>query len=401
MKNLRLNLILILIALFLVNCSDSSEVSVAEEYINDQKELVSSSENDLEVEKLGNFLENSIDEGNVEDYISKLDLDYFLNKSTHNIGLSSAKKNGFRDGLETGIAVLPNQLVSKVSAGELYEFISYRYDTSENSYYVLFRFFSEEEGINYHDYKVSKNGDDYYFNDIYIYLTGENMSQTMKRFVMSGFSSNNLMAIFNQSKKRDFNNVIEASKALRNGDYQKAYDFYNSLESEMKTEKFVLIMKAQSAIRVSDEAYYEAMEELKTNYPDDKTLSLNYIDYYIMQEDYSKTLEMVNNLKKETGDDFLEYIIGNIHYTKEDYSSAMNSYKYIKNNYPNYYTGYFSYMGCLVKMEKYEGVIKELNNLLEIDYTKPELIEYIESDDDFGLNEYDNFIQSKEYKRWK
>ncbi len=401
MKNQIIKTFIICFVFSIYSCSNSSNNSNSKEFINAEKEIEPSNEVELKIIELGEFIDNAILDQDIEGYLSKLDIDYFLNKTTHSIGLSRKEKVGFKEGLSKGVSSLPREIMSKVSEGQLYDFVSYRYDTSQNAYYILFRFFSEEEGINYHDYRVSRNGDQFMFNDIFIYLTGENLSQTMERILISGMPSNSLIALLKPEKKRDMERLIQASKALRLANFQEAYDAYNSLEGDMKNEKFVLIMKAQVAIKIDEDLYEETIKELIQTYPNDNTISLNFIDYYIINEEYQKALEAIHNLKEETGDDFLEYILGNINYQKEDYTFAKNNFKLITENYESFATGYLSYMSCLVKDNEYKEVIPLLNKLLTLDYTRPELIEYLESIDEFGGNEYEDFILSKVYLDWK
>lgn len=387
---------------FLFNCSDSSIDNQTESFINSDKEITNESEeNKAKVKKLAEFINDAVLEGNTNKYLSKFDLDYFTDKLVSSLKMSSRKKAGFAEGLKKGIITFPKQIMSYVENGALYEAINCRFDTSKNAYFMLFRLYSEESGINYHDYRVSKIGNDFMFCDMYIYLTGENISQTMQRMVMNSLPSNKLLEILKPEKKEDFNKIVAAGKFMKTGQYEEAYTKYNSLEGSMKDEKFTLIMKSQAASMFSSELYQESMDALMQKYPNDNSLSLSFIDYYLLKEDYNKTLEMTNRLKKETGDDFLQYMIGNIHYMKKDYNAAKINYKYIMENYEDFHSSYFSYMVCLAKSKKYKETVAVLNKLSTFDYSKFELIDYVETSEVGIENEFEDFMKSKEYKIWK
>ncbi|MGB1041242.1 MAG: tetratricopeptide repeat protein, partial [Flavobacteriales bacterium] len=100
--------------------------------------------------------------------------------------------------------------------------------------------------------------------------------------------------------------------------------------------------------------------------------------------------EMTNRLKKETGDDFLQYMIGNIHYMKKDYNAAKINYKYIMENYEDFHSSYFSYMVCLAKSKKYKETVAVLNKLSTFDYSKFELIDYVETSEVGIENEFED-----------
>ncbi len=402
MKSNTTKLLIIICSITLFSCSETTSNPINENFINASKEIkTESDENNKKVEELGELISSAINDGSAEGYLSKFDLDYFGNKLSNSMGLSGRKRVDFDKGLKKGISNFPREIITQVNNGSLYDFVNYRYDTAKNAYFMLFRLFSDENGVNYHDYRVSMNGDEMMFNDMYIYLTGENISQTMQRLMLAGMPSNKLLAILNPEKKQDFNKVIKASRLLRSGQYRDAYNTYSSMTSDMKDEKFVLIMKGQVARMYDDDLYQKSMKELMAKHPNDNTLSFNYIDYYLLKEDYQKSLEAVNNLKSETKDDFLEYLIGNINYTKGDLLSAKKNYRYMIENYSDFHTPYFVYMACLAENNEYKEIVEVLNKLQSLDYQKYELSDYLESTEYGVENEFEKFIKSTTYKRWK
>jgi hypothetical protein len=55
----------------------------------------------------------------------------------------------------------------------------------------------------------------------------------------------------------------------------------------------------------------------------------------------------------------------------------------------------------LSQQQKFDDAVSVLDKLIERDYDKQLLIEYIEELDENGLNELESLANSKAYKKWK
>ncbi len=363
--------------------------------------IAESEENDVMVEELGYFIQNQIHENNPEGYMSKFDISYIVNsiKVLENGSESSEDyKKGFLKGITNGISDFPYKIIQEVENGTFYDFVNYRYDPDIQTYYLLFRLFGSDFGINYHEYRIIKKDDEFMFNDIYVYLSGENFSSTFARVFT--FSSD----LFQNETNTKFNKLSKVFIDIKAGNTQNAYDIMANLteDEELSKHKFLHILKIQIAQQLSNQDYIDAVEDLKRNFENDPTIYLTLIDYYIIKEDYNTALNLVDNLQEETSDDFLNYIKGNLTFLKGDYAQAEQHFNYMIENYAGFYLPYFSNISALSLQKKYDAATQLLNKIIEItNYSKPELIEFIEGTEEDGSNELDGLINSSSYKKWK
>jgi hypothetical protein len=360
--------------------------------------IVESEENDLKVSELGTFIQKQILENNPEGYLSKFDTQVIKNKAkkiNSTLLETIEDENEFERGLKIGLIEFPKKIISIVEIGSFYDMVNYRYDEETQTYHMLFRLFQMDEGINYHDYKVSIVNDEFMFNDMYIYLSGEYISDTFTRI----FEYTSPEAVQNNSN--DYKKYSKALVDIRAGNNENAYNLLNAITGELANEKFIHISKIQLAASLGDATYMEAIESLRRTFPDDPTIYLTLVDYHIMKEEYDVAFDLVDNLQVETSDDFLNYIKGNIAFLRGDSESALAYFSYMIENYADFYLPYVNNVSLYTQQLKFDDAISVLDKLVERDYDKQLLIEYIEEVDENGLNELESLVNSKAYEKWK
>ncbi|TYA92207.1 tetratricopeptide repeat protein [Seonamhaeicola marinus] len=361
-------------------------------------------ENDSLVLELGDNIQNMIINGDVDGYLNYFDIETFSHFITEGVSQrynSDKFQKDYITGIKAGLKSLPQKIIDEVNAGGYYDFVNYFYDETTQSYNMLFRLYSSLTGVNYHQYRVSKKDDTFLFNDIYVYLSGEDLSATFKRFYMYSLPKKSLFSLFGENNSVEFLKVADAVKLYNQGEFQKAYQKFNEIKGDLKNDKFTLILKSTCAAEINDRAYKNSMELIAKTYPNDPTLYLNQIDYYIITKEYDKALELLNRLEDETSDDFLIFLKGNIEIERPNPKKAVEHYKYISDNYPEFSEGHTSYLYALCLNGEYDKCIDLLDVLVESDYLKEDLVDFIEEVDENGINELEDFVKSKQYKTWK
>ena len=94
-------------------------------------------------------------------------------------------------------------------------------------------------------------------------------------------------------------------------------------------------------------------------------------------------------------------IIERLQKLSEDYENAESFYLYITENYPDFFQGYAGYLLATSKQSKFDEAITLLNKLVELEYDKDAIIEYLEEDDETGINVLEDLVKSDAYKTWK
>lgn len=380
------------------NTKSASKNEKTEKYIQETEE------NDSKVIELGDNILNAIFESDVDAYISFFDTSAFTDIMMEGIKEDPSTKDfrrGFLSGLKEGIAAIPKKIIKEIEAESYYDLVNYRYDEDAKTYFMLFRIYSPETGVNYHDYRVSKLNNKFVFNDIFIYLSGEELSKTYRRFYIYNLPRKSLLDLFGENNADEFLVMIEAVTLYNNGEFIKAHEKLKNIGGDLKNDKFVLIIKAICASNVSDDEYEKSLKTIAEIYPDDSSLFLTQIDYHIMNENYDTAMTLVDKLKTDTDDDFLNLFKGNIEYERKNYEKSIEYFKNISDNYPDFFEGHSSYLACLSITQKFNECIELLSFLVEDGYEKPDLIAFVEELDENGENIFEDLAKSDLYKKWK
>jgi len=359
--------------------------------------------NDLKVIELAEYVENGFHDLSAAAFDEKFDIPSFLNTvaSHEDIEKTTTFTKSYLKGIASTGNKLSEKLVTMIEEGSYYNLINYRYDIIQRAYYFTFRLYSEEAGVNYHDYKVCSDGTTLKFNDIYVYLTGEPLSSTMQRMLVLSQPSTDKSARENMDSYKNVFLFLNSRKLAEKGDYKRAYDKISAITPPMSTEKFTLLMKAQYASLYDDELYEVLLTEYAELFPKDPTLYLKLIDYNLLKGNFKAARENVDKLIYETDDDFLYLIKGNIYAMENDFSNAETHYKYMTDNYPDLLEGYIGYMISLNYQDRFEEMITVIEDLITQEYDKVALLEFIEEEAPDGSNALGAFVASETYKTWK
>lgn len=370
-----------------------------------QNFAVNDSINDAAVIKFGEQLQHSFYEKEASFFVDNFDKDGFAEK----IVLSAKETNdnkkikrfntSFKIGFFNGFDVFPLKIIESMENDNSYDIVNFYYSDVEKRYHLLFRMFSDEEGLNYHDYQLNYINEKFLIEDLYIYSTGEYLSETLRQLYLMSIPKEYMKDI-DISKERTGNIffIVQYKQLVEKKEYKKAFDLLNNLEGDIKNQKIFYTLKIQVASEINEVYYMEAIDELLKKFPDDASTQLMAIDYYTMLKDYNSTMSALNALQEATEDDFVEYVKGNIAWEFEDYEGAEKAYSYIMNEYPNFEMAKISLLYLYDFLEKHEDNILLLNKMIDSEeYTKEDLIEFI----DDKTSEFVNLPKAAIYTKWK
>nr|WP_321247415.1 hypothetical protein [uncultured Psychroserpens sp.] len=399
---MRLKNLTFLFLLFFISNIDTNAQNNIKETLKDT--ISYSEENTEKIIEFGQLIEASIHENDADTFISKLNKAKFFDRvliDHPTIDREDPFIKGYLTGMDEALKSFPKEIIVDVENGAYYDFINYRYDIEAQTYYALFRLYSSESGMNYHDYRIIKTNGNLQFSDMYIYLTGEHFTNTIGRLMQYTIPKNLLSENKKKSSNSESKDLFEAILYNKKGDYKRAYKIMDGLKSELSKEKFLLIFKTLIAAQLDETKYLKSLEDLISTFPNDQTIALNRVDYHIYKEEYFEAIQVINQLQNETEDDFLNFMKAGVALEDENYDLALNLYNYTITNYPDFFEGQAGYLATLVLMENYIDTTKYLDTLVEEGYDKQGLIEYIEEDDENGENILEGYSKSKNFLDWK
>ncbi len=311
--------------------------------------------------------------------------------------LGDPKMKAFNDSFKSGIfSSFFNKIASEIQNGTYYDFFNF-YENSDGSFYLVFRFFGES-GLSYHEYLVVEEAGSYIINDVYIFISGEFFSQTMKRLYLMAIKDmvkGNEWTFDDTKTIKAFQKIQEAQEFYEDKKYEKAVQKFNEIDSSMINEKAVLLNGMLLCGEGQEDQYDKYYETYVKKYPKDISLFLLSIDYLMNKEDYDGSLTALDSLSSYTDDDFIDYMRGNVHYIKGDLENAAKHYKSVTKNYPTFLDAYDSLFVVYESQKKYPLAVEVLEELRsKFQFKKKEITKFVKE-------QYPELFESSAFNNWK
>ena len=325
-------------------------------------------ENDFKVKDLGSRLSASYSEGNNQVFINTIVPDRFFPKVV--LHDDSNKKlikfnNDFNIDFTTKLTSFPNELINDLKNGDFYNFVSYHFDPVDKTYHIIFRYYSEKYGLDYHDYRILTSNNDLIIDDVFIYSSSQKLSETIKLFYLSHIPKN-LISSF--SKKPEYKYILMLKNfvdAKNNDQLDKAYKHISLLDKSLnKKDRFTAMLKLETSRAISEEDYFESMEDVLQNFTIDPSTNLSAIQYHYLNKDYEAVFKSINSIQNHTNDTFLDFEKGNLSFAVKNYESAEVFYKNMIENYPNFHLPKFSLLVIYEHEKSYKDAVQLLNVIL-------------------------------------
>ena len=325
-----------------------------------------------------------------DSFIAKVIPNNFKEKSINNI--IEEYRIGVVENFNLGIGI-----VQKIENGAIYDYVKC-YNDGEGKAHLLFRFYSDD-GLNYNDYTIQEKEGNYYFSDIYIFLMGEYMSQTMRRLLVPVIVEklNNEKGYSNlRDKRKKLSTTSIISKLNQQGRYEEAYHEFEKLDSLQRKEKLSMILKVKVCSKLSDSLYVEALSDFLSQFPNDPSAFLISIDHFYFKKKYKKSLAMVDSLDASIGGDlFLNLNRGEIYFAMGEMEKAKSLFHQFTEQFPYHVDGPVSLLHVYIELKEYDNGIETLDYLLNNFYSEKDvLIEFVEEN-------FHDFYQSDLFEKWK
>jgi hypothetical protein len=279
-----------------------------------------------------------------------------------------------------------------------YTFIDSYVNQQTKKVHAVFRLFSPEGGLNYHDYELNFNDSLNHWEilDVYPYLSGELFSKTFRSIYMPiilPMLNNNGEIPTNQVKTiLKIKKIKELSEA---GNHVLAYKMCDSIPEAFQSKKYFRLLVLQIAENMSDEKYMEEGGKILSLFPDDPSTNLVAIDYYSAIGDFDKALQMVEKLDKQVGgDELLDYYRGLVFHQKEDLDKASEYYLKFLGNYPYCQDAYDIGIDLYVEQKEFENAVNVIDTMVtENEYDKNAMVDNIKEI-------YPKLAKNAKFKAW-
>jgi hypothetical protein len=277
----------------------------------------------------GEELERAMRDGDVATFNRLVDWDALCRRAEHGLDLSAKDSRDFRAGLRNnvgGASGIVGSSAEAVRKGGDIRFVRTRTRAGRKS--VLFRM-SVDGGLNYIEFPLARRANgNIVATDFYVYLSGENFSQTGRRILLMIIAAQNRSVVDRiVGKESDFvrhsRDIQTLSKAASRNDFTGGLAAYRRMPESLQREKFVQIQRLLCASNVSEEEYLAAMEDMRKHFPDDPCIDFISIDAYVLRGEFPEAMACIDRLSKSLGGDAaLESKRGDLLIHQGDYPAA-------------------------------------------------------------------------------
>lgn len=273
----------IAVSLLFFSCSSVKEEPVSKE----------------EAKTMARQIDSAIGNNKPDYFIGLVNTDAFMQRVAIGSDLPSSKD--LKKGIETGLkkSDLGAQIirgVEKSNGG--YELVK-QYEKDKKQH-LVYRFYGDD-GLNYHDFELTKIGDKVWIADIFFYITGENFSKSLGDFVSN----------VSRESKVDAQDLLALNKMkelVAQDKHQEAKSVYDGLPQAMKNQKIAQVYNLTICSALDAEVYTKALSEFEVRFKHEPNMYLSLIDAYVLRKDFDKALEAINKIDAMINKDpYLEY----------------------------------------------------------------------------------------------
>lgn len=254
-----------------------------------------------EVKDFARKLETSVNKRETQFFDDAIDRNSLIKRANIPSGKNA---RDFKRGLNSGMN-MGTTMKQSLSAKATYTLVK-QYE-KDKVHHLLFRLY-DNGSLNYHDLELTRSGKDVKVADMFIYTTGENLSETLHGIYLQ------LAGMFDDKTSKITPNdewlkkLPDIRKLMREGKNREAADLFNKIPGQVRKGRAFQILHVEVSSGLSYDEYNDAIEEYKRLFPNEPNMHLLLLDGYIIQKQYDKALNAVNELDKMINKDpFLDY----------------------------------------------------------------------------------------------
>jgi hypothetical protein len=202
------------------------------------------------------------------------------------LGLSTRQRQSALKGMTNALpqAGVSQQILRSTKGGGSYKLLRIR--AVDGRLRPLFRLIGSDGGLNYHEYILGRHKDGKVVaEDVYIYLSGEQFSQTMRRVIIPAVATHQAAGGPGKIASEEVSSLktcSTVSKAMMAGDFKSAVAAYRTLPKKFQEQKPILLVYMQATWHLGADGeadYLASLERFRQLYPDDAAIDLISLDY--------------------------------------------------------------------------------------------------------------------------
>lgn len=277
--------------------------------------------------KLGRNLDTSIQAGDGAVLRSLFDEELLARRTARLAGMrfNTGVQRGIVEGLKKN--GFTRAVLSDVENGGSYHLV--RVYEKEGKQHMIFRLYGSD-GLNYHDFTLAKREGRVRASDVYVLLTGENLSQTFADLLKT------LNENSNAAPASDLNRV---QQLYASGQYAAARRSLDSLPASMRANRTFQILNLSVTSHLDSNAYASALATFQQRFGNDPSAQFALFDHYFNRGEYARTHRIIDDIDKMMQDPFLNFFHALIYKQSGDTTAAISALERMKPTVPDFEDG--------------------------------------------------------------
>jgi hypothetical protein len=327
-----------------------------------------------------------------------IDWETLFRTATDGIAGSEGFRESFIQGALSKQGELAIQLSQAVADGGSFHLLRFYSEKDERR--ALFRLLQPGSGVKYQELILGRDAaGEVRAVDIYIFLSGERLSHTMRRMYLlaaaeqPGRPLDNIISPENEFIKHTAEFQQMASH-LRGGNPQQTVEIYQTLPASMQQEKTVMLLYVQAASSIGDDLYAQAIDDFRAVHARDACVDMVSIDGHLLRKEYDRALEAIARVDTAVGGDpYMNVLRANINLMRGEYAVAESFAKMAIDQEPGLVDPYWT----LVMVSLFQRSFADTAKWLTVMHEKFR----IEFEDLQTIPDYAEFVKSSEYEAWQ
>jgi predicted Zn-dependent protease len=254
-------------------------------------------------------------------------------------------------------------------------------------------------GINYHEYLLANEGGQARAVDLYIYLSAERISETLRRTAipLAQHDSRNLLQRLTRSESAfvaNMDKIQQMTSMLQQGRHEETMRIYRQLPIELQQDKNMLLIRYQAAVNLGEAELTATLSDFRAHHPHDVGVDFMLIDYYVLKKEFEAALASIDRLDQAVGGDrYLDTLRAEVALQQGDQNRALQLAEKAVAAAEDLTGPRFTLIAVLLATKDYTRTLREMREVED------------RFSIDFGnLSEnaiYADFLKSKEGEEWQ
>lgn len=295
-----------------------------------------------------------------------------------------------------GVSDLPDKIVAAVRNGGDYRFV--RLVQKDGQYRPLYRLtMPEDGGVNYHELVVEVSGEKPLITNVYLYLSGESLSESVRRVLIPALASEDASIVGelsgteaeilkNREVLRQINSLMSQQK------FEEASAKFSELTPELQRERSTLMTQLVISQGLSDAEQEAIVEEMAKQIPGQPCSDFPLFALRKKQAKHDDVIQIVDRLQKSIEDPYLDLLKVDALLAVGKTDEAREAVVRVKTACPDRSDVYWMEIAVSLKTRNFDETARLLD---EVGKTFG-----LEFRDLSSVPEYSEFIASEQGKAW-